>query len=80
MINHKYFIFSLYTNIFLLYYHINFNTLIYLCFTSINIDTTFIFFYNIIGVQKNTDGVLVNIISVIKKFVRVLYIYTIFYT
>ena len=80
MINHKYFIFSLYTNIFLLYYHINFNTLIYFCSTSINIDTTFIFFYNIIDVQKNTDGVLTNIISVIKNFVRVLYIYTIFYT
>ena len=79
MINHKYFIFNLYTNIFLLYYHINFNTLIYFCSTSINIDTTFIFFYNIIGVQKNTDGVLVNIISVIKKFVRILNIYNNFY-
>ena len=51
----------------------------YLCFTSINIDTTFIFFYNIIGVQKNIDSVLVNIISVIKKFVRVLNIYNNFF-
>ena len=76
MINHKYFIFNLYTNIFLLYYDINLNTLIYFYFTSINIYTTFIFFYNIIGVQKNTNGVLTNIISVIKKFVRVLYIYS----
>lgn len=47
----------------------------YLCFTSINIYTTFIFFYNIIGVQKNIDRVITNINSVIKKFVRVLNIY-----
>lgn len=47
--------------------------------TSINIDITFIFFYNIIGVQKNNYGVLINIISVIKKFVGVLYIYSNFY-
>ena len=47
--------------------------------TSINIDTTFIFIYNIIGVQKNNYGVLINIISVIKKFVRVLNIYSNFY-
>ena len=44
--------------------------------TSINIDTTFIFFYNIIGVQKNNYDILINIISVIKKFVGVLNIYS----
>ena len=48
----------------------------YLYSTFINIDTTFIFFYNIIGVQKNNYGVLINIISVIKKFVGVLNIYS----
>ena len=79
MINHIYFIFNLYTNIFLFYYYINFNTLMYFYSTSINIDTTFIFFYNIIGVQKNNYDVIINIISVIKKFVGVLNIYSNFY-
>lgn len=48
--------------------------------TLININTTFIFFYNIIGVQKNIDRVITNIICVIKNFVGVLNIYSNFYT